>query len=351
MTTLAEAQTHPFLSRMDFSGVSVKALAANLKQRLETEKDPSRKPESSALRFYLLNHAYSELGLRLSKSQVLTHGPKDLVDHYLEAGTEEAMRMLSYLTLICTRESRHLTNKDSVHEELVSKFGTAYTTFLGTIQGKGREGAVNKFTSSPPDMEFGKYTEAMEYVFFHGAWLPGYGGKAWGEIARTLRRFATGEFSAEMMLDTGFTLAHNHGPIFNKGMLYGSYSDMLAHILDVQRAGMIPQFLEEQSKGLHYMSSSLITPDVLVAVSHVKRAVPALFEQSMDWDQVSALGALSSVSSFKKAQTKFYGGEVPKPTPTTAKAKAAAAEANKKYYFITPTEKVEITPRKKKVAA
>jgi hypothetical protein len=39
----------------------------------------------------------------------------------------------------------------------------------------------------------------------------------WGNIADTLRHLVTGELSPEMFCDLGFALAHNNGPIFNKG--------------------------------------------------------------------------------------------------------------------------------------
>ena len=55
-----------------------------------------------------------------------------------------------------------------------------------------------------------------------------------------LVRFVSGEFSAEMMLDTVWTLAHNGGPIFNKGQFYACTANAL-RILDVQRSGQIPE--------------------------------------------------------------------------------------------------------------
>jgi hypothetical protein len=73
-------------------------------------------------------------------------------------------------------------------------------------------------------------------------------------VAHTLNRVVHGEISMEAFMDTAWTLEHNNGAIFNKGMLYTMYGPNLAKILDVQRAGMIPQLMAES--GVAHASNS-----------------------------------------------------------------------------------------------
>ncbi len=72
---------------------------------------------------------------------------------------------------------------------------------------------------------------------------PSYGGPKWGEVADCLRSYVTGQTSAEALLDTAFTLAHNNGPVFNKGYIYKHHTNRLIQILDIQAKGQIPQWV------------------------------------------------------------------------------------------------------------
>ena len=62
----------------------------------------------------------------------------------------------------------------------------------------------------------------------------------------------TGTTSMEMLVDTGYTLAHNGGPIFNKGMMYTHYDSHFLTILDLQRAGQMLDLLT--GTNLHVLS-------------------------------------------------------------------------------------------------
>ena len=125
-----------------------------------------------------------------------------------------------------------------------------------------------------------------------------------------------GETSIEIMNDTAWTLAHNNGPMFNKGMLYNTYTSTIYKILDVQRAGMIPQLIAEGTLGSHADS----------AVSQAFEAVKAVFPESVtgyvDWFKVEALGSLHQYPTEKNLQTAKYG-------KTKATVEVEKKEANK----------------------
>jgi hypothetical protein len=102
-----------------------------------------------------------------------------------------------------------------------------------------------------------------------------------------------GEFTPEMFGDTAFTLAHNNGPMFNKGMLYSNYSSEFKKILDVQRSGQIPQYLSEKV---------FIGDVVPTYMAEAVVVFPAELTGTVDWYKVEALGALGNYALLKKKQ-------------------------------------------------
>ena len=146
-----------------------------------------------------------------------------------------------------------------------------------------------------------------------------------------------GKTSMEMMLDTAFTLAHNNGPIFNKGMMYSHYNaSNLYRILDVQRSGQIPEMILYDKLGTQYN----LEP-VKALIKLVQEKVPQAFGTYVDWIKVEALGALHKYPDDIKAQKAAHGHV------EIEKAKAASNVIELGKWQITPTEHVVLFKRKK----
>lgn len=60
-------------------------------------------------------------------------------------------------------------------------------------------------------------------LFRHGA----FGGPRWANIAKTLRKFVTGEYTPIMFIDTCWGLQHNGGSYFNKAWSTNGIKDVL----------------------------------------------------------------------------------------------------------------------------
>jgi hypothetical protein len=135
-------------------------------------------------------------------------------------------------------------------------------------------------------MVVGPYVRGLEWVFDHGQWGGGYGGKPWGQIAKTLGDFLYGKTSLEMMCDTAYTLAHNNGPMFNKGMMYDMYSSKQGFlmILDVQASGQIPQLIVDRAK-YHYIKS-FDMPALVAFTELARKHMPDEFHIEVDWQKV-----------------------------------------------------------------
>ena len=137
---------------------------------------------------------------------------------YHELMARKSIRAFYYLLWICIREARH--NKSLADtkkmKEMADQFGDEFRSFLTQVNG-GEAGISTKFLSKPPNMDIGTFCRGLAWQFYKCSWNGGYGGKKWGVVTDCLVRFVSGEFSAEMMLDTVWTLAHNGGADLQQG--------------------------------------------------------------------------------------------------------------------------------------
>lgn len=265
-----------------------------------SENSGHASPEGEAFKFYYANHVFSAVSARFDQNEILPDDFAWLVRNYVKLSSDLVVRLAYYCLLIITREARHLHKSESTYAKVEEKFGARSVAFLKAICGKGEEGAVGMLRQSPPDIPLGKYVEMIEYVFFKGGWGGGYGGPAWGKVAQTLRQMVTGEITPEMFADIAFTLAHNNGPIFNKGMLYSGYSHFIYKLLDVQRSGQIPQLYEDSEV-------KFSVADMVDFIDRARKSLPDVVLGFVDWFRVEALGAMHSYAKEKQKQMIQHG--------------------------------------------
>jgi hypothetical protein len=296
-----------------------------------TEEAPEGKPEKDGIIFYLLNHAVSVIRKKHHVYEGLG-GNLPILELYHKELAFRSARMFYYMLLICTRESRHAKNQhgDAYWTKLGDKYGQAIVKFHKGIKGTGSDSAASALRTHPPDTTVGNYTVFMAELFNTGSFSSGYGGKAWGKVAEVLRDFILGKLTAEMMMDTAFTLCHNNGPIFNKGMLFSGYTDEIYKILDVQRSGQIPQFLAN-SETKWRKDKEVDTFWNLCADT-----LGDCMKGNVDWFLVEELGAMKTYATEKSQQVAKYGQpskfkakiEVEKLKKNLAAAKIADEEQN-----------------------
>lgn len=259
-------------------------------------------PQMEALRFYAGQHLISVLRRKLHALAPLGEctAAVNLMNALLAVQT---VRMFSYLLLICTRETRHAHNKRSEIVHMVEDPHPSMVDMICMLMSKsGSDEAVSAFFKAAekmPDVTLGMYSKAMEAVFYKGDFASAFGGKKWGLIATTLRRYVFGELSPALMLDTAFTLTHNTAPIFNKGMFYSEYTAQLATILDVQRSGQIPAYLSQHKGSLDPHTGQML--------EIYQAALPDVFCGYVDYYLVEKLGANKSYTSAKAAQVAAHG--------------------------------------------
>lgn len=311
MTTLDRFYSLPQRRLLNLSGQPADQVRAVIGDyhKSNTETMPWRE----ATRFYALNHMVADIARKYTRYETLPPDLGVIVDDYIKVLCEQSRRMSTYIMMITVRESRHHNDiSPSWWAKFTERFGAPVSEFL-RIGGEnsGGEHAILERLETPDkfplkDVSIGLLYEAVRHLFWENSFGSSFGGPMWGRVTEPLVDMLRGKLSLEMMVDVGYTLAHNGGPIFNKGMMFKGYK--LAHlvkILDVQRAGMIPSLVE-------------FDESVFVTASHHEFLIKARVDLAefgttkIDWQKVVELGAVGGYAVNAKANT---NPSTPKPAP------------------------------------
>lgn len=321
--TLAYHQSRVLSQHRDMRHTPCASVAAALSSYQSADNNPQTKPETEALWFYGLNHAVALVAARRAPLEPLPSDELELVDSYYTLLPDKAVRAFYYLLLCCIREARHSYSKSYDYPKIDAEFGTAVANFF--CKGTGGEGDIHeKFLTKPPSASIGQLTGALCWQFYNSTWSPGYGGSAWGSIADCLHRFVLGEYSAEMMLDTVWTLQHNNGSVFNKGHFYAVWTGTLLRILDVQRSGQIPEAVLTDAQ-----ISKFADPALEGIISTVKKMFPDDLGDYVDWFVVEALGSNKKYPHECAQQAATHGMSAKADAAQKAQIEKQAAEIKK----------------------
>lgn len=316
--TLSYQLSRPLCVRRDMSSIPSIQVAKSMTSLSHSLRATIKSPESEAVRFYLLQHAMAETRRTFTEDEVLGEA-LEIAEQYAVQINELAVRMFYYLLLICVRETRHAKDSEKWWARISAKFGNPVAQFHRALKSHGSSSAPGFFLNSPPAGTIGQLTSSMEFSFNRGVYGPAYGGKKWGAVAKVLNDFVEGTLSPEMMLDTAFTLCHNNGPIFNKGMVFSGYSKKIYAILDVQASGQIPQLISESSS---YGFVGFVDEAAVKVHALGCKLYPEAFGGHLDWVTVEAHGK-KLWPGFKHTQESLHG---------TLPVSAKEVQSNKNFY-------------------
>lgn len=293
LTCLEDFLDLPHLKPYDWSALPAKDFGNTARQ----QKGDTQEPEREAIKFYALGHLVSLIRQKRTPHEKLTENEKSILAAYQHEVANQSRRMAFYVMLIISREVRHVWEGENPDTETRKKFekevGKPLMDWQKQIRGSNYATAITHFDMLPDDLTAAEFCRGVTYLFNHGYCAHGFGGKPWANISETLYRALKGEYSMEMLVDTAYTLAHNNGPIFNKGMYYDPYGPCFVNILDVQRAGLIPEMLHEQRFFAEYVDYN-----VLQLVRAYKQENPEAFGDYLDWHEVKARGAVGNCQQF-----------------------------------------------------
>lgn len=251
-------------------------------------------PEREALSFYLLNHAMAELSAQVSSDEPLGERLQ-LVENYHKVLNEAGARLFHYVLITTTRESRHLTNVQE--NDLLGKHGAQCVEFTKQVK-KYNQKALYQYTGA---LKLGPYLNYLCDVFNELQWSSSYGGPAWGKVTEAIRDCVDGVISIEMMLDIGYTLAHNNGPIFNKGFQFAHYdATSLYTVLDCQRAGQVPNLIKS-------LGTTFATVEHHKIIVQMETLLGMTVNEWVSWEMVEKLGAVQTYASEKAKNMQVFG--------------------------------------------
>jgi hypothetical protein len=329
--TLLTIVNHPLRRAAPFS-ISASMLGKRL---MATNKSQAVSPDEQALRFYALNQIIGMLSTKFTPNQPLPEWAERAVKLYSEELYSQHRRMVWYTFLVISREWRHLKNLATVSSGPTKSalYPAGMKALHPHINDSTGEATLNSWLKHVPPIPLERYCAALTHSFNTGSWSGGYGGKPWGLISKTLQDYVGGLTSGEMFIDTAYTLAHNNGPMFNKGMLYGMYSHEFSVILDIQRSGQVAESIIE---GQYTNAGSDVTQVVHDAAKDLNLG------SYVDWYKVESLGALQQYPHKKVAQDKKYGKKPTEPKLTVKDGKAIKITGKYEWY---PEKEVDIYTR------
>lgn len=317
--TLAFHKARPLFLRNEALGsTDLSLVVAGMNTYFDT-KPGMVSVEESAMRFYLLNHFWAEICQTYGPHEILPEGVNLLVDTYVSNAMAAGQRLMYYVMLACTRESRHL------YKGSVPGLDPEYAKFRDSLPSSSTA-AANYLKTNPLSMPIGEYMRQVSMVFHKGGFNSGFGGAKWGAISDALVRYLHGETSLEGFIDTAWTLEHNGGCMFNKQMLYNQNTSFIGTILDVQRSGQIPHLVREMGKGVTF-SAAGVTASALSEMQQLLTVFLSFFQgfscEYVDWFLVEKNGG-TGYQHYKVQQEQKYG-----PSKTTQVEKQE--EASKFY--------------------
>jgi len=285
--TLAHFNAAPQVQRLDVSLLPTSVFsAATVKYR---ESCGQTLPNDDAITFYALNHVASLVRKSFTSNEPLPDWAQHIMAEYTTATMAQGKRMLHYILSITTREMRHLRaphTSVTAWKAIEKAGGQAMVDFIKDVASNGdEETAVGKYMHYPPQVGVGAFTAGLAAAFRKGSFAGSFGGIPWAEVAEALSSMVHGTTSMEMLVDTGYTLAHNNGPIFNKGMMYLHHTPLLLMILDVQRSGQMPDLLLDPATPPNINKVGA----AINGIHLIQNVRPGEFKGWVDWHLVDAM--------------------------------------------------------------
>lgn len=248
--TMIAYTANPLFNEMNFGHLPVSLL----KKEIEAFK-PNRgsyvHPETDALTFYFLNHAFHLLKNKYGQLDKMDADAVKVAESHIRMTNQIAKRLFFYSVIIAVEEARFIPSQD---DQFFGFLKNSYGEDFHNYAQKRFSGNFTDFGNL--DMTCGDYSAAMISVFAFGKWQPGFGGKGWVPIASLVSQCIQGSISFEQFADQAFSLCHNNGSMFNKGHMYHCYSNFIYTILDIQDSGQIPQWIGSN------LNSQYVTKDL-----------------------------------------------------------------------------------------
>jgi len=294
--TLAyQLQARPLTRQLDLKALPLSHFGGRAKDFLENQSSmPS--PMHEALWFYLGAHAMGAIRKMYRLNEPMSDQHLSLVERHMKRGNEIFLRAVYYTVVICVRETRDLPNQAVKAKIDAAGVGKSWS-LIKKVEDDPTTAMQHIMTKMHEGLTLYELSKGMSICFHDPSanWGGSYGGPKWGIIADACVDLCTGKLSPEVFCDVAFALAHNGGPIFNKGMFYKMYDGNLMKILDVQRGGQIPRWVAEE---MPHTSPAMKTELKLMQ----KAGLGDDFDGDVDWEAVQNAGPVGNYKALFKTK-------------------------------------------------
>jgi hypothetical protein len=307
---------NPIFSPQDMAPVPMSAFAREMARAFATGKHAV--PETDALEFYFLNHAFHTMQGEFHPFELLDPDMTRVAEAHLLRASEISRRILFHVLIISVDQGRYMQPQEKSYIEfLENSYGQDFGAFVANhFQVPGHRGGVGNMQDlAHLKLTAGEFCGGMVAVFAFGKWQNWAGGKTWVANPSLVSSCVRGSLSLEQMADQAFSLSHHGGSVFNKGYFYQTNSQLLMDILDVQDSGQIPQWI---GKNLNH---KVVSPTLRAAWQTMAKRFPEEMTGPVDARLIEESRQKRAVKEQAKAALKTgnnwngAGGNAAKYTP------------------------------------
>lgn len=297
MYATSEATIRAHKSRPLLTGRDISATPASRAYQgvLDYHKNHSKiSIGETAVNFYMLNHAVSLLNQSFTPDAELPKEHHELYNIYhKQAGAIGARMFHDILYMLTVMAS--FTHPDEYHFDWIeTDFNAQTRAFAQAVAGnKGNntwwtpefsqnKEVLTKAMAETDGVTLAQAVGALTYIVDVRQRELSYG-PLWRDVGKMLLQFIHGVKSMESTIDTSFTYCHCNGSFFEKGHFFQAVGNSLFEVLDVQRAGLIPQFVNENKNGLAR------NPETRRVHALAASLFPEVFKAPMKWADVKTV--------------------------------------------------------------
>ena len=264
--TLYKNKENPLYKEHRFSDVLYNNL---LKEITKYKKDNEiMVPETQAILFYLSSNIWHSINKRYKEYEILPDEVYNLLNKANNHSVKISKAVFFHTCLVGERMLKSYLGTLSTDQ--LNYFESAYgKEFVDYLKIKQCEHPVNGLTIN-------QFLGGVSLVF--GVPKIIVWGKPYSMIVKSIHKVANGSYSLYSGADNVWSLCHNGGTIFNKGLgnIFKVSSDYIFNILDVQDSGQIPAWIEK-NKNNKYITKEIIELNNLY-LKLFKDDVPAFSE-------------------------------------------------------------------------
>lgn len=242
----------PLLSHQSFDETPTHMVMKHIIDKYKKEKQLNLNIAQEALRFYFMDHCFHLVKNENKTIAQLSPEMSELVNLYLNELSKTSQRIFTYIICASLYEAGRMpAQTDKFWEFIETQYGSKIHDVLYNVKVSGW-GNIKEKEILKLNEPIQTFLSAIMSCFSSGKWWFGAGGKAWSDITRCARDVTEGHHSLQEMTDLAFSLCHDRGCMFDRGIIYSVYGNntshhnvTIYHVLDIQASGQIPQWINK----------------------------------------------------------------------------------------------------------